>query len=101
MSFKYQVLDTLDHDGRRFEPGEFIELEDGQATNLSRIGVVSDTPVEMDDSGLTVSGGSSPRAASGAARKAKDKPATEAGKDQAPENADANEADGGDTGAKE
>ena len=116
MSFKYQVLDTLDHDGQRFERGELIELEDAQAANLARIGVVSATPAEMAASGLTVSGfdnltvsgGSSSRSA----RKARDKPATEAGKDQAPDNADespaipgtggdASEADGGDTGAKE
>jgi len=116
MTSKYQVLDTVDHDGQRYERGELIELEDAQAANLARIGVVSATPAEMAASGLTVlgfdnltvSGGSSSRAA----RKAKDKPATEAGKDQTSENADespaipgtsgdAKEAEGGDAGAKE
>lgn len=51
MSFKYQVLDALHHDGRRYEPGELVELEEDQAANLARIGVLSATPAEMAEPG--------------------------------------------------
>lgn len=72
MTSKYQVLDTVDHDGKRYEEGDLIELEDGQAEALARAGAISPYPAEMAAPKPTTSGGS---------RKAKDKPAPDAAMD--------------------
>lgn len=38
---KYKVLTPVDHDGERFEPGKYIELDDAQAKPLLAVRAIS------------------------------------------------------------
>jgi hypothetical protein len=37
----WYVLSTLDHDGRRYEPGDSVQLDEATAAVLQPLGVVS------------------------------------------------------------
>ena len=39
-----QLKDTVDHDGRRYEAGQALDLDDGQAQALLRVGVAEPAP---------------------------------------------------------
>ena len=38
---KYKVLTPIDHDGKRYEPGKPIELDDEQAKPLLAVGAIA------------------------------------------------------------